>query len=93
MAANLDVAAWAEHHGYTPLSGSLSPADDFSVTAAIPQRHYVAANDEAVPAALTTKHADVLPRDSIRVLPHYDHACCWEEAWPDLLDEALSAFE
>lgn len=93
VAANLDVEAWAEHHGYTPLTDSDNPARNLQATAHIPQRHYVGAEDKRVPPELTLQLAERLPPNSVRVLPSLDHTCCWARAWPTLLAEALAAFE
>ena len=32
----------------------------------------------------------ILP-ETLRVIPEYDHVCCWVELWPRVLDEVERA--
>lgn len=85
VAANLDVDAWAAHHGFTPLGGSLNPAALPPLPAHIAQLHLFGADDANVPAALMRPVADRQPNTRVRVVPDYDHGCCWMQDWPALL--------
>jgi len=87
IAGNLDPARWALHHGYTQLSGSLDPAKRPPLDPEILQIHLVAEEDERVPPALTQHAIARQPGARRRVLAESDHTCCWESAWPALLDE------
>lgn len=83
IAANLDIDAWADLHGYSRLAGSLNPAAQAPMPARIRQRHYVGGKDRVVPI-------DVIARGPIEpstlvVVPAYDHTCCWEVIWPSVL--------
>jgi len=49
LAGNLDVAAWGRHHGYSPLAGSLDPAQRPALPAHIAQLHVLATADTVVP--------------------------------------------
>lgn len=91
VAANLDTRAWAAHHGYTPLVGSLNPADTLDQTNNIAQYHFVGGSDDNVPAALTGALEPQLPSASIRIVEEFGHTCCWRQSWPVLLAEALAA--
>lgn len=95
LAANLDIDAWTSHHGYTPLEGSLNPAD-YVLDKTIRQVHYIGANDKSVPAEVL-KHS--LPKHNqskhnqsknnnvtFQVFPDFDHRCCWQSIWPETLD-------
>ena len=90
VAANLDVAAWTAHHGYPPLTASLNPATRPPLGPRIAQTHYLGERDSSVPpsllAALRTRTADA----DWRVVPGFDHHCCWAERWPVLLDAAIA---
>lgn len=82
-AANLDIDAWAESRGARPFIGSLNPARQPPLSATVIQRHYAGGRDEVVPAAVTRK--GLAPGVPLTVIPDYDHRCCWEKLWPDLL--------
>ncbi len=90
VAANLDTAAWTAHHGYPPLTASLNPATRPPLGPRIAQTHYLGERDSSVPpsllAALRTRTADA----DWRVVPGFDHQCCWVERWPVLLDAAIA---
>jgi hypothetical protein len=83
VAANLDVEAWAAHHGYVPLTGSLNPARQPALPAALYQRHYIGGRDTVVPLALALRGP--VPPDTLRVIPDFDHRCCWETIWTRIL--------
>ncbi|HEC16877.1 MAG TPA: alpha/beta hydrolase [Sedimenticola sp.] len=85
LGANLDVRAWAAHHGYSALEGSLNPADGPPLPERIRQIHYVGAGDERVPPALV--RAAVAGRGHARVVvvEGLDHRCCWDRYWPVVL--------
>ncbi len=94
LAGNLDVAAWAAHHGYTPLDGSLDPARRPPTPAGILQLHAMGGLDTVVPQFLTL-HAPIrLPPGSICQLPKFDHTCCWQRHWAaviEAIDASISA--
>lgn len=84
VAANLDIDAWADLHGYTRLAGSLNPATRAPLGPAIRQRHYVGGRDRQVPRRMTARGP--IPADSIVEIADYDHVCCWKEIWRRILD-------
>lgn len=88
IAANLDIEAWAAWHGFTPLRQSLNPFRRLERTMSLPQVHYFGVEDEIVPAELVKRWRDRLPANSVYLIPHQTHACCWAELWPDLLKRA-----
>jgi len=88
VAGNLDPAAWARHHRVPPLTGSLNPADAIDALLGIPQWHFVGGRDAVVPPELAKSFAGRFPagrRPVVRIEPEYDHACCWAEGWPRLM--------
>jgi len=90
VAGNLDHRAWARLHGVSPLGDSLNPPDYARELAAIRQTHIVADADRIVPIDVYRSYRQALPDRAditLRLLPHADHGCCWEEAWPTLLGE------
>ena len=85
VAANLDVDGWAEMHGHSRLAGSLSPALRPPLPLRIYQRHYAGGRDQVVPPRIVAG-GGILP-GTLRVIPDYDHVCCWMELWPRVLDD------
>jgi pimeloyl-ACP methyl ester carboxylesterase len=91
LAANLDLKAWVDHHGYSPLSGSLDPAQQPPLPTHIAQWHWVGGHDRAVPPAVVEKGLAHQSGAHFEVIPAIDHACCWEAHWPRLLEVAAHA--
>lgn len=85
LAGNLDVAGWAAHHGYSPLSYSLDPARRPALSPHIAQHHVIGSGDEHIPLHLTKQFAARQNNAQVTVLPGVTHACCWEEHWRALL--------
>lgn len=85
LAGNLDVVQWARLHGYSPLRGSLNPADRVPLPARIRQWHWLGARDSNVPPALVEPVVADGASTRVEVLPDIDHRCCWEGVWPRLL--------
>jgi len=89
IAANLDIDAWADLHGYSRLVGSLNPARHPPLPARIRQRHYVGGQDRVVPKDVVVRGP--IDPDTVVVIPSYDHTCCWETLWPAVLAEVDQA--
>lgn len=89
IAANLDVAAWTKHHGYTALSGSLNPADKLQHVQHVPQVHFFGDQDQVIPKQIVDEVENQLPPGSVHWLSGFDHGCCWHKVWPQLLSDAL----
>jgi len=86
MAANLDIDAWADLHGYSRLVGSLNPAAEPSLDSAIAQLHFIGGRDSNVPLNLLQPYLRRQPDAQAVVIPGYDHVCCWRELWPKVLE-------
>jgi pimeloyl-ACP methyl ester carboxylesterase len=91
LAGNLDTAAWAARHGYTPLHGSLDPARQPPLDPAIRQLHLAGADDDVIPVGMLESALAGQPGAELRIIAHADHSCCWRQVWPDML--ALLASE
>ena len=85
LAGNLDVTAWTELHGYSPLLGSLNPTDEGPLPERVDQLHLAGEDDRNVPPWLIADAALRLGASGIRVLPDTGHASCWAEEWPDVI--------
>jgi dienelactone hydrolase len=88
VAANLDPSAWTTHHGYLPLEGSLDPLAGPEPRARVV--HLVGGRDRVVPGALAARYRERFPDHPFVELADFDHRCCWIDAWPDLLEDALA---
>jgi len=87
LAGNLDPDAWARHHGYSPLSGSLNPAHQGRLPDSISQLHLAGARDDSVPAWMIAQAAPRLGAVAVEVVPEVAHSCCWSARWSQLLGE------
>ena len=94
VAAPLDVAAWSRHHNYSPLLGSLDPAQLPPLRDTVAQLHLQGVADKEVPPVHTRAYfaAQQRPEGGIRrVLDGQAHRCCWLQQWPRLLQERTQA--
>ena len=82
IGANLDTAAWCALHGYTPLLGSLNPAELRLHPRGVRFLHLVGSNDTNTPPEMVESGASRTgAADSVRIIPGYTHNCCWQEIW------------
>jgi len=86
IGANLDVGAWTKLHGYSALEGSIDPVKVAARTH-LEVLHLVGSNDLNTPPALVQSAARARGGETVRVIPGFDHACCWESLWPSILKE------
>jgi hypothetical protein len=87
IGATLDVRAWCELHGYSPLTGSLDPARMPLQRKDIDVVHWVGEKDTNTPPALIAAAARARG-EPMRVVAGFDHNCCWTRMWQDILDAA-----
>lgn len=89
LASPLDTDAWTGLHGYTPLAAGQNPALLGTWPPAIRQLHLAGADDKHVPPGINTafeQRMQVLGAEvRFITLQGYDHRCCWERDWPQLL--------
>lgn len=89
VAGTLDHEAWTDLHRVTPLYDSLNPADYASELVSTPQMHLVGGADMNMPVAIVQAYGSRLPpteRPPFKIIPDFDHACCWVEQWRDLYE-------
>lgn len=84
IAANLDIQAWSEHHGYLPLANSLNPADRNDASH-IQQLHIAGGNDRNVPWSIIQSFSNKQQNAEFMLLEQNTHVCCWEQDWPGIL--------
>lgn len=85
VAGNLDIQAWTEYHGYSPLTDSLNPATQPPLSSQVIQKHYVGGRDRNVPAILVRGFAGAQVDAEVHEFAEFDHACCWRDVWPAIL--------
>ena len=91
IAAPLDHAYWTRLQGISPLSASLNPADATDHLQYIPQVHFAGSEDKVVPVSILESYQERFKdrtNITLRVIPGFDHHCCWADAWPGLLLQA-----
>jgi len=88
IAGNLDHKFWTDLHDMSPLVGSLNPVEYVNNLSMIEQTHFVGAKDKIVPETVIESYLSRMPlKDKIyiHVINDFNHSCCWEKVWPDLL--------
>ena len=91
IAGNLDIDAWARHHGFSPLAGSLNPAARPPLDPGIVQWHLVGGRDGKVPPALSKAAVSGRRRGEMITFAAYGHTCCWDAVWPNILARLAAA--
>jgi hypothetical protein len=87
IGANLDLTAWCDLHHFTPLLGSVNPVDQHPSRADLETLHLVGENDTNTPPFLVQAAARDRGGEPVRVVTHFDHECCWESTWREILRE------
>ena len=87
LAGNLDLATWTQLHDYTPLEGSLNPAERPPLPGHILQIHYVGSSDQNTPPSLAKGCLSNKDKREVRILEGVDHSNGWLENWPGILFE------
>lgn len=88
VAANLDIVAWSQLHGYSPLFGSLNPAE-FSLPEEIKQFHLTGEEDHVVPKSIVKKISKKNSQATFVSFAEYNHHCCWGDDWLGILTTIL----
>ena len=85
LAGNLDTEAWVAHHGYTPLYGSLNPANRDRLRESVVQWHLIGRNDTVIPPSLVKRFILLQPNVFATEIDRFTHGCCWSKIWPTVL--------
>lgn len=91
IAAPLDLTAWAQALGVTPLTQSADPLDYAEALAVIPQTHFAGGRDPVVPPATVATYRQRQPRALFELVADFDHECCWVAAWNRLRRQSCLA--
>ncbi|WP_299776213.1 dienelactone hydrolase family protein [uncultured Pseudoteredinibacter sp.] len=85
VAGNLDHFTWTKRLSYLPLHESLNPIDQAPLVD-VDAVHIIGREDRNILAA-TVKEFVSRKGGKYIELDGFDHSCCWETAWPSLLNE------
>lgn len=85
--ANINPREWTQHHGYTPLFGSLNPIDYFQTIEQIHQLNLIGEQDKNIPYSTWLKQLNKPANSEVRIIPNFTHSCCWKKLWPNILNE------
>lgn len=89
VAANLDIDAWTDLHGYSRLTTSINPMTRGPLQPSIAQRHYAGERDQVVPISLSRDAASRLGA-TLSVVRIFNHECCWEAEWPAIINRVAA---
>lgn len=85
VAPNLDHQAWTGHFNYLPLHSSINVAEQAVLPEAIHRWYLLGEQDRQIPLALSLPAARKDPHGTIIRRADYDHSCCWESEWSELI--------
>lgn len=91
LVSPLDHTSWTREAGVSPLRGSLRPVDFARALRAIPQVHFVGTHDTRVPRSAVDAYVMALDAPvgfRVESIEGFDHDCCWEAIWPELMARA-----
>ena len=87
IAGNLNINAWTNHHGYTPLYSSLNPSDQAGLEIGVRQWHWMGGRDTVIPPALIVPFIQSQANAFSSTVLDYSHNCCWESIWSQVLSK------
>ena len=85
IAGNLNISAWTNHHGYTPLYSSLNPSDQPALGQGVRQWHWMGGRDVVIPPVLIVPFIQSQANAFGSSVANYSHNCCWQTIWPQVL--------
>jgi len=90
LAGNLDTDAWVAHHRYSPLYGSLNPAQREPLRESVAQWHFMGRRDAVIPPVIVKPYVQDQANSFGVIIGTFSHGCCWESIWPTVLDSLQS---
>ena len=88
IAGNLDTEKWVNFHNYSPLYLSQNPSTRQPLSQKIYQLHLVGEYDQNILPEMILSATGHQPNIEVRVLKGFDHVCCWQDIWLDILGQA-----
>lgn len=89
IATPVDHKRWTQVHDYTPLYGSINPAEQSEWRANVERIFIFGENDDNVAPKIFAPLAARISNARIIILPKEGHDCCRHEAWHDTLQRLL----
>lgn len=86
LSGNLDTDAWTDYHGYERLVGSMNPANRNPLSPKVQELHYVGREDQNVLPRFVRSRLKTNPGIEVKVVNGFNHTCCWQEIWPEILE-------
>lgn len=86
LSGNLNVTAWQQYYGFTPLTQSLDPNLEPPLPARIRQTHLIAGNDKIIKPSWIKNYVKRQPNAHWKILNNVTHSQGWLAYWPTLLD-------
>jgi len=96
VAGNLDHVTLHRRKEVSPLTGSLNAADVAAQVSAIPQIHYVGAEDDIIGAYVAESYrrrAGTSNCIAIQIISGASHTGGWDDMWSSLVASPLSGCE
>lgn len=84
IASPISLAEWSAWHDVSPLIGSLDPVSQAAEFP--PSIHFVGGRDDVVPEEVVAPFAKKIGA-RVRLVPDFDHECCWSRDWQQLMEE------
>jgi pimeloyl-ACP methyl ester carboxylesterase len=86
VAGLLDIDWWVANGGWLPLSGSLNPASQVAVLAALPQIHFYGREDKVVTPGMAQRFARLAEFKNLSLVGlDTDHYSGWTKLWRNLV--------
>ena len=92
IAGNLDTDEWTKQHRYSPLVGR-NPTTEPALPSSIEQIHLLGSKDDNITESMAAKYLARLPPQQIWRYKRFGHVCCWEQTWPEIVDELSVALK
>ncbi len=86
IAGNLDPGAWAEHHGYSPLTNPAPLGPAASRHSDVAETHWQCRDDHIVPPAITDSYFATRPGAVRYVVDSCSHSVGWQQYWSRIID-------
>lgn len=84
IAGNLDVNAWTEYHGYTPLVLPAEGRPANTGSARVTEVHWQCSADRAIPPAITDRYFERHPEAVRVIVDDCSHDSGWEQYLPQI---------
>lgn len=85
IAANLDPASWARHHGYTPLHDLPVLSAPGPTNISVHQTHWQCRGDEVVPPYVTDAYFVAHPSATRIIVDDCSHSIGWTRYWMQII--------